>query len=525
MSGEPRPLTLESVLDGRYRLDRRLGKGSAATVFLAFDLELERRVAIKILDGLGTLEDPRRLLAEAQALGKLRHPHVLEVYGVGYTQDRVYLCLEYAPGGTLQDLVPKSGVDPGRARELARPILEALVEAHAHEVLHRDVKPGNVLISEGGLLKLADFGLASFQKRGVRTQTGMVLGTPEFMAPELFMGTKASKESDLYAWGCTASWLLQGRPPFVGSLREVVRGHTTGEIPKEQLPGVLGRAISQALSKDPWQRGSAASLVEILASKEDLEAPWEKLLGRDPKAPEEDPRSAQTARISRPEAVPPSSPMPPKVASSSPGRGLRWWGGVLASSLALVGIGLWLRSGREAPQGPGRAELESRALLQGWPQKLEGLEVEALLKASLEAIPTKSSNYQKDMLRARRDPQSEVAQEAREVVGKFPWIQELEADRPSLAQAFSGPELDPSEKWKLLKALEPLERLDAFAESFGIKPPFGIEELAKSFRPRAKFAAYAGLPEGLQDPPPGRPLGPGLWKLFQWKSGWDRDYP
>jgi CHASE2 domain-containing sensor protein/tRNA A-37 threonylcarbamoyl transferase component Bud32 len=276
----PQP-ALDIVLDGKYRLEERLGEGATGVVYRAVHLGLKKAFAVKLLKA-GSL-DPlalARFRREAEALGQLRHPHVVEVtdFGIDEAAGFAYLVMELLDGSTLADFC--RGQAP-LSLERALPLLEAIAmavdAAHARGVLHRDLKPGNVLLCpapDGApIVKVVDFGLAEIAGRPLAedfrpvgevdagdrlTATGSLLGTPLYVAPELIRQQAASRASDLYSFGVIAYELLAGHPPFQGSTAEVLAGHLDAEPPVPALPEEVWQALREPLRKDPVQRPSSA---------------------------------------------------------------------------------------------------------------------------------------------------------------------------------------------------------------------------------------------------------------------------
>lgn len=271
----------ETVLDGKYRLEERLGEGAIGVVYRAVHLGLKKTFAIKLLK-TGSLNPLAlaRFRREAEALGQLRHPHVVEVtdFGIDARAGVAYLVLELLDGKTLADYCREQGPLP---LERALPLLEAIAAAvdaaHALGILHRDLKPGNVLLCptpEGApLVKVLDFGLAEIP--GMRsdeelqpdaevesedrlTSTGSLLGTPLYVAPELIWQQPASRASDLYSFGVIAYELLAGHPPFQGSTMEVLAGHLDAEPPAPAVAAEVWQALQEPLRKIPAQRPASA---------------------------------------------------------------------------------------------------------------------------------------------------------------------------------------------------------------------------------------------------------------------------
>src|SRR6478752_9788484 len=203
----------ETVIAGRYRLDELLGRGGMSEVWLAEDLELGRRVAIKLL---APNADTARFEREARAVASLAHPNVTQLYDYGEADGRPYIVLEYMPGGTLeQRLRDGKPLPDGEAFAVAAGTAAGLAHAHARGVVHRDLKPANVLFDEEGRAKLADFGIARMAAGdGSLTEPGTVLGTAAYISPEQAAGSPASAASDVYSFGVMLYRMLTGRLPF-----------------------------------------------------------------------------------------------------------------------------------------------------------------------------------------------------------------------------------------------------------------------------------------------------------------------
>jgi serine/threonine protein kinase len=245
-----RPAEGTALGGGRYVLERHLGSGGMASVWLARDEALGRAVAIKLMaDTLA--DDPRwleRFKREARAAAALSHPHIVKVFDFGIEEHRPYLVMAHVPGGSLRDRLRDGGAPP-EAAGLARELLGALAHVHAAGIVHRDVKPGNVLLDEHDRAQLTDFGIARPQDATAMTQTGMVLGTARYLAPEVAEGAPATERSDLYAAG--------------GVLREA-GGEAAG----------LGALIGALTDPDPERRPASAD--DALAML-DADAPTRRL--------------------------------------------------------------------------------------------------------------------------------------------------------------------------------------------------------------------------------------------------------
>jgi serine/threonine-protein kinase len=215
---------LGRMLDGRYRIEDRIARGGMATVYTATDTRLDRVVALKIMhEGLGSDEDfADRFVHEARAAARLNHPHVVAVFDQGEDDGTVYLVMEYVPGHTLRDVIrAEAPMPPRRALGVLDQILTALAAAHEAGLVHRDVKPENVLIMPTGQVKVADFGLA----RAVTSATaatataGVLIGTVSYVAPELVLHQGADARTDVYACGVLLYEMLTGRKPHEATPR------------------------------------------------------------------------------------------------------------------------------------------------------------------------------------------------------------------------------------------------------------------------------------------------------------------
>jgi eukaryotic-like serine/threonine-protein kinase len=260
-----------SLAAGRYRIERELGRGGMAVVYLARDSELERSVAVKVLAEhlSGDGDFVARFVREARLASRLSHPNVVRVYDAGDEDGRPFIVMEWVPGASLADL---ERMDPERIVELAVQACAGLQHAHDAGLLHRDIKPANLLVREDGVLKIADFGIARATESTRQTQVGTVLGTAAYLAPEQVAGADATGASDLYALGAVLYELLTGRLPYTfASLGELASRQADGEItPVRDLAPVVPleveAAVMHSLAREPQFRpASAADFAHELA--------------------------------------------------------------------------------------------------------------------------------------------------------------------------------------------------------------------------------------------------------------------
>ncbi len=255
-----------SLFDGRYRIVRRLGQGGMARVFLAQDESLHRQVAVKVLADRHS-DDPHfieRFQREARAAARLNHPNIVQVYDQSQTAGMSYIVQEYVEGETLKDLIRReSPIEPRRAITIALQILAALRVAHQQGVIHRDVKPQNILVQLDGKIKVADFGIASAGDTEM-TEAGSIVGTAQYLAPEQARGLSVGPPADLYAVGIVLYEMLSGRVPFEGEAAVTVAMRHVQEAPEALtdrnplVPDALESVVMRALTKDPTQRYQSA---------------------------------------------------------------------------------------------------------------------------------------------------------------------------------------------------------------------------------------------------------------------------
>jgi eukaryotic-like serine/threonine-protein kinase len=265
---------INTLFDGRYRIIRKLGAGGMANVYLAEDEELGRRVAIKILNDKHANDESfvERFRREAKHAAGLSHPNIVSIYDRGEAEGTYYIAMEYLEGRSLKELISSRGPAPvATAIEHTRQILAALRVSHRTGVIHRDIKPHNVLVDGEGRLKVTDFGIARSGPSQM-TEAGSIVGTAQYLSPEQAQGAPVGESSDLYSVGIVLYELLTGEVPFSGeSPGEVARKHLS-KVPvppsrlRPELPHDLDLIVMRALAKDPDERyGSADEMDADLA--------------------------------------------------------------------------------------------------------------------------------------------------------------------------------------------------------------------------------------------------------------------
>lgn len=321
----------EGLLPDRYTGPQPIGRGGMGEIFRATDTSLGRAVAIKVLDDRYARDENVRARFTREALAAARlsgNPSIVTIYDVGEHAERPYIVMEYLPGGSLEERLRDGGpVLVRQALEWLEQAANALDAAHREGVVHRDVKPANLLLDRGGRVHVADFGIASAAGMDSLTQTGTVLGTASYLSPEQAKGERTTPASDLYSLAVVAFELFTGRRPFeADSIAAEAVQHVTGEIPSvcdvnPQAPCELDPVFARALAKDPARRyPSGAEFVAAL--RDSLE------------------RAAGTTRISG------------YVAPAPPERS-RWLLPVLAAALVIAGIAAAValtRGGSSKPQ-------------------------------------------------------------------------------------------------------------------------------------------------------------------------------
>ena len=308
------------VIAGRYRLQAPIGRGAMGVVWRARDQLLDRDVAIKEVQIADTLTDAeratafQRTLREAKTAARLNHPAVVTVYDVAEDGGRPWIVMQLVHAQSLDQMLAASGpLSPRRAAEMARQLLSALSVAHAAGVMHRDVKPSNVLIGSDDRAVLTDFGIATFQDDPKLTQTGMVMGSPGFTAPERIRGEDASPASDLWSLGATVYAAVEGHGPFEqrGGAITTMSAIINEDAPEAPTAGALGPVIAALLRREPTDRPDASAAARMITDVLPL------LADRAPGSPPGYEATALSA--SSPPAPGPVSPGPASPSPASPG--------------------------------------------------------------------------------------------------------------------------------------------------------------------------------------------------------------
>lgn len=330
---EPGDLT-GAVLDGRYKVLEPVAEGAMGVVYRAERIKLGRIVAVKVLhDELpNELSSRKRFEIEAMAMAKLEHPHCAAVLDVGIHRERPFVVMDFVSGRDLRELITEGPMATERAVEIVRQVLSGLAHAHEHGIIHRDIKPANVVLSQkaglGDHVKILDFGLARLNADASGLTTGIVVGTPSYMAPEQIRGTAIDGRADLYACGILLYELLTGKKPFQ-SLKddpiEVCSMHLKSPVPpmSTTLPGKdfgeLEAVVAKALAKNPDERFQTAvefgkALTTAIGRKGMLFTPAAGVPITEPVVPGSAPGSAP---VSVPASAPVSVPVPAEPARAT----------------------------------------------------------------------------------------------------------------------------------------------------------------------------------------------------------------
>lgn len=257
------------TIAGRYEVERPVGRGGMGTVWLCRDTRLDREVAVK---QVGTLPgeatpDLARALREARSSAALNHPHVVSIYDVIEDDDQLWLVMEYVPSRTLAEIIAAEGaLTPERAAWIGAQVAEGLAAAHALGTMHRDVKPGNILVTDDDTAKISDFGIARAHGEDQLTRTGLVTGTPAYFAPELARGEDPTPAADTWALGATLFAAVEGHPPYPDERNAILLLSTIASTPPPvpQHAGALTEPIARMLDPDPSARWTMADAAHVL---------------------------------------------------------------------------------------------------------------------------------------------------------------------------------------------------------------------------------------------------------------------
>jgi eukaryotic-like serine/threonine-protein kinase len=406
---------IDTLFDGRYLIIRKLGSGGMANVYLASDQELGRRVAIKILDDRHARDEQfvERFRREAQNAAGLSHPSIVSIYDRGEAEGTYYIAMEYVEGRTLKELLVARGPSPlGIAIDYTRQILSALRFAHRNGIVHRDIKPHNVIVDGEGRVKVMDFGIARAGAASQMTEAGSIIGTAQYLSPEQARGAPVDQTSDLYSTGIVLYELLTGTVPFNGETPVEIAMRHLSQVPaapsthRAEIPRDLDYVVLRALAKDPADRYHSA---------EEMDSDLERIargIGVSAETAE-----AATTVLSRTDAGEAATTIRPATAAGSPtytpGRYYEYdeparrrsiWPWLLGTLLvALVLVGGWfawqeLESQLDAAKPVAVPDVDG---------SVERLAVQQITEAGLEALVERDSNDEgvKEGIVFEQDPQ------------------------------------------------------------------------------------------------------------------------
>jgi serine/threonine-protein kinase len=345
------------TFDTRYVIERKLGSGGMADVYLAEDQELGRRVALKLLDDRHASDEQfvERFRREAQSAAGLNHPSIVSIFDRGYAEGTYYIAMEYLDGRTLKELLVKNGPTPVPiAIDYARQILGALAFAHRHGIVHRDIKPHNIVVGSDGRLKVTDFGIAR-SGASQMTEAGSIVGTAQYLSPEQARGAPVDQRSDIYSLGIVLYEMLTGKVPFSGETPVEIAMKHLSQVPeppsklRSNIPHDLDAVVMRALAKDPEQRYASAEEMDadlarvargVAVSRETEDAMTQVLAGAGV--------ASAATMVQRPRTTVAPPPAPPVYRAPGyydyeeppPGRSI--WPWLLALGLIIAGgIGGW----------------------------------------------------------------------------------------------------------------------------------------------------------------------------------------
>jgi len=440
-----------AVVDSRYELGERIASGGMADVFAARDRTLDRRVAIKRLRADLPDEGARdRFTREAQALAGFSHPNAVAVYDAGDDGDGPYIVMELVEGPTLAAYLRERGqLSFEEATSILEQMLAVLGAAHARGIVHRDVKPANVLLAEDGHVKLADFGIAKVlsDAGGDLTLQGHVLGTPTYLAPERVAGHEATPQSDLYSVAVIGYEMVAGKPPFKGEhMAATLAAHQRAPIPsllgvRPDAPDAYLDVIERGLAKDPDARFASADAMREALTQPAYESTQAVRTMTMPIAPVplRDPEPTPTPAPPR-RAAPVPAPAPtrtkPTKQKGAPARDKRpVWPWVLVAALAL-GLAIGAIAGLTGGDGPNRSPLAQEPVVTTTPPTLPATLVPQIpqnlgqLIALLAADPTKYGGAGPELLKKLQDYEDEPdAKRADDIVKRTnEWVSKGQLD-------------------------------------------------------------------------------------------------
>jgi len=329
------------LIGDRYRLLRRIGRGGMGVVWEALDERLERRVALKQLHRqLGTSPAEaelanRRAMREARTAARLHHPHAVSMFDVVEQEGQLWLVMQFIPSVTLAAVLHEGGpLQPDEAAKVGGEVASALAAAHAAGIIHRDVKPGNILIADDGTALISDFGIAYALGDATLTSSGMIHGTPAYLAPEVARGNEASFGSDVFSLGATLYSAMEGTPPFGIDDNTMALLHrvASGQFAAPQHCGVMTPLILDMLAADPQSRPSMRAVADTIASLRPTPPPSSAAVP-DPSATE----ASVTTSVSDPLPVPAAASRVPRPTESRRNRGI-----AAALAVVLLGVGILL---------------------------------------------------------------------------------------------------------------------------------------------------------------------------------------
>jgi beta-lactam-binding protein with PASTA domain len=348
---------INRIFDKRYVIKRKLGSGGMADVYLAEDQELGRRVALKLLDDRHSADEQfvERFRREAQSAAGLNHPNIVSIFDRGRAEGTYYIAMEYLDGRTLKELLIRNGPTPVPiAIDYARQILGALAFAHRGGIVHRDIKPHNIVVGSDGRLKVTDFGIAR-SGASQMTEAGSIVGTAQYLSPEQARGAPVDQRSDLYSLGIVLYEMLTGKVPFTGDTPVEIAMKHLSQVPdppsalRPEVPHDLDAVVMRALAKDPDQRYASAEEMDadlarvargVAVSRETEDAMTQVLAGVG--------ATSAPTMVTRPRAAvtPPAPPAyrapTPYYDYEEPPRGRSVWPWFLALLLIAVGaVGGW----------------------------------------------------------------------------------------------------------------------------------------------------------------------------------------